>query len=152
MQRMMQPDLLFEEQSLNQSSFRGGQSPQALAVLIDDFLDRAYARLRDDRFIRTLHLLISEGPRANDLLEAWRRRHLELLQQQQGALHLAVDQGKLRDSALTDMVQLIHAPILLGAVLVMLQDEKHANDVLPRLRSAHRRLLLEMLPRETDSA
>ncbi|MHA3902080.1 TetR/AcrR family transcriptional regulator [Castellaniella sp. WN] len=142
MQRMLLPDLLF-----------GGRPPPAdarppgaaLAALVDDFLDRAYARLEDGRFIRTLRLLIAEGPRAPEVIEGWREDHLRLLQGQQAMMRRAVEGGALRDSALTDMVHLIHAPILLAAVLRMLQDDEHARVVLPRLRAAHRRLLLEQL-------
>ncbi|WP_276809233.1 TetR/AcrR family transcriptional regulator [Castellaniella defragrans] len=142
MQRMLLPDLLFGERPPSADA----QSPQvALAALVDGFLDRAYARLEDDRFIRTLHLLIAEGARVPEVIGGWRDNHLRLLQSQQALMRRAVESGALRDSALTDMVQLIHAPVLLGAVLRMLQDDEHVRAVLPRLRAAHRRLLFEQL-------
>ncbi len=142
MQRMLLPDLLFGERPPPADT----RSPQeALAVLVDGFLDRAYERLGDDRFIRTLRLLIAEGPRVPEVLGGWRDNHRRLLQSQQAMMRRAVEGGALRDSALTDMVQLIHAPILLAAVLRMLQDDTHVSAVLPRLRAAHRRLLLEQL-------
>jgi len=147
MQRMLMPNLLFEDQPPGQPSLAQAAPPaQALAALVDAFLDRAYARLEDDGFIRTLHLLIAEGPRVPEALEDWRLEHLGLLRGQQEAIRQAVDAGVLRDSALTDMVQLIHAPILFAAVLKMLQDDEHVRLVMPRLRAAHRRLLLELLP------
>ncbi|KAB0595844.1 TetR/AcrR family transcriptional regulator [Castellaniella defragrans] len=147
MQRMLLPDLLFGERPPERAPQGDARQPQAaLADLVDGFLDRAYARLEDDRFIRTLHLLIAEGPRMPDVLGGWRDNHLRLLQSQQALMRRAVESGALRDSALTDMVQLIHAPVLLGAVLRMLQDDEHVRAVLPRLRAAHRRLLLELLP------
>ncbi|WP_323023521.1 helix-turn-helix domain-containing protein [Castellaniella sp.] len=146
MQRMLLPDLLFGERPPSEDA-RSPQSPQAaLEALVDGFLDRAYERLGDGRFIRTLHLLIAEGPRVPEVLGGWRDNHLRLLQSQQAMMRRAVEGGALRDSALTDMVQLIHAPILLAAVLRMLQDDTHVSAVLPRLRAAHRRLLLEQLP------
>ncbi len=136
MRRMLLPNLLFDVRPPAQPS---------LAALVDGFLENAYARLEDDRFIRTLHLLIAEGPRVRQAIEDWRADHLRLLHTQQAMVRRAVEGGALRDSALTDMVQLIHAPILLAAVLRMLQSDEHVHDVMPRLRAAHRRLLLELL-------
>lgn len=146
LQRMLMPDLLFSEQVAG--SARAGAAPgdSSLAQTIDEFLDRAYGRLQDDRFVRTLHLLIAEGPRARDALKPWNTLHAELLSKQQAAITQAVAGGLLRDSALTDMVQLIHAPVLLAAILRFLQDAEAAGATLAKLRAAHRRLLLELLP------
>lgn len=147
MQRMLLPNLLFDERPPARPSLADARpAGTALAALVDGFLENAYARLEDDRFIRTLHLLIAEGPRVPEVIEDWRADHLRLLQGQQAMIRRAVEGGVLRDSALTDMVQLIHAPILLAAVLMMLQDDEHVRGVVPRLRAAHRRLLLELLP------
>jgi hypothetical protein len=144
---MLLPNLLFDERPPARPSLADARpAGTALAALVDGFLENAYARLEDDRFIRTLHLLIAEGPRVPEVIEDWRADHLRLLQGQQAMIRRAVEGGVLRDSALTDMVQLIHAPILLAAVLMMLQDDEHVRGVVPRLRAAHRRLLLELLP------
>ncbi|CAM5778321.1 TetR/AcrR family transcriptional regulator [Castellaniella caeni] len=153
MQRMLLPDLLFEERPLHPPMAQG--QPRArvdLAARVDDFLERAYGRLEDERFIRTLHLLLAEGPRAPGALDEWRASHLQLLRTQQLFVSEAVESGLLRDSALTDMVQLVHAPILLAALLKMLQADAHARATIPRLRAAHRRLLLTLLPPEPAGA
>lgn len=143
MQRMLLPNLLFDDQ---QPLANTRPSGTALAALVDGFLEGAYARLEDDRFIRTLHLLIAEGSRFPEVIRDWRADHVRLIQSQQAMVQRAVQDGVLRDSALTDMVQLIHAPILLAAVLRMLQDDAYARQVTPRLRATHRRLLMELLP------
>lgn len=148
MQRMLLPDLLFDARVTNPPMTDAAARPP-LDALVDAFLDGAYARLDDSRFLQTLHLLIAEGPRMADVIEGWRTDHLQLLHRQQAALQQAVEQGVLRESALTDMVQLIHAPILLAAILKMLQGEGHVRAVVPRLQAAHRRLLLELLPPES---
>src|SRR5690606_21011254 len=120
MQRILMPDLLFGERP----PLAGAPAPEdALAARVDGFLDRAYERLEDDRFIRTLHLLVAEGPRLPDAIAGWRESHLRLLRRQQAMMRRGVEDGALRDSALTDAVQLVHAPILLAAILKLLQDE-----------------------------
>ncbi|MGB3423311.1 MAG: TetR/AcrR family transcriptional regulator [Castellaniella sp.] len=146
MQRMLLPSLLFDDRS---PQVPARPSRTSLAAQVDGFLEGAYARLEDDRFIRTLHLLIAEGPRAPEAIAGWRADHLRLLHEQQAGMRRAVESGVMRDSALTEMVHLIHAPILLAAVLKMLQDDTHVSGILPRLRAAHRRLLLELLPPES---
>lgn len=146
MRRMLLPDMLLDARPPDGSLSAGMPSrAKALEIMVDDFLERTYARLEDERFTRTLHLLIAEGPRVPAAIEGWRADHLRLLRGQQDAVRRAVETGAVRDSALTDMVQLIHAPILLAAVLGMLQDGEYVRSVVPRLRAAHRRLLLDLL-------
>lgn len=146
LQRMLMPDLLFSEQVAGSAEADVAlQDSSSLASAIDEFLERAYGRLKDERFVRTLHLLIAEGPRAPHALKPWNLRHAELLRKQQAAVTQAVSSGQLRDSALTDMVQLIHAPVLLAAILRFLQDAESVQVTLAKLRAAHRRLLLESL-------
>ena len=113
---------------------------------IRDYVDQLYAHVRDPDHVATFRLLIAESGRAPDAIQHWREQVLQgVIDADQRYMDEAVQAGTVRASAVTENVSLSAAPAIMAMVIQLIRPPQQAAQELDALRTAHQRMLHELL-------
>lgn len=112
---------------------------------IDVFIEQAYARLQDPKFLSMFQLMLAESGRAPQLIQRWHQDVLlPYIEQTQQVIDECVAEGLIRASALTEHFSLAMAPVLMAAQWLLVFNQADAWKEVEKIRQAHKALLMEL--------
>lgn len=132
------PDVVVDEKALAACT--------SIRELVETLVDPFYEAMKDPKALVTLRLLVTESARASALVSRWRARlHGDHFGAFRRALEPWIARAAIRESVVLDEGWLAFTPALQPLAVLLLCGASPSADELQRVRSAHVRMLCELL-------